>query len=726
MSVRGALDLRGLGRWSKTAAIVVLVVFALVVGVSIAGLYAFAKGRDADVAQRRAEIRDLTKARLDDLRREIRESLTLRVRDVEAVRDADSYRRFLEQPGGDLVAELHVVDRGEGRRGEVRWVDRTTLLALPRDTIESWADAQAQELGAAQAAAQTAKKVSDPREALAAWCALLEDYPLVAYPIEGYGTWPLSLTWVGELLGAAQALPIEQPGDAERVARAVRAALSVTRLSAGLRDVRPEDLATHRRDADTRIRQLLDSPAFAGASDLRWEVAHMRRAASALDDPASGGALDRAAEAARQLLGPSPAVGSVLLQYAPPSIVALVVLPPPAAGGDAPLAALRLDPARLERWIRERADDPRMARLGVEVRVAGPGGAPDGQAESDAPLLAEASLVDLEGAWNPPFRLRAHRVRDPDIAGGVRGAWSHWLVLGLAAVGILIGGWVLVRLLTREMRLARLKADFVGNLSHELKTPITSIALFTEMLQDGKLVSEDDRAEAYGVLQAESARLGRTVERMLDIVRREAGGSPYAMAVDDLRVPVRCAAERFLRIVPDAGLDLEARLPGEALWARHDREAIEDVVTNLLSNAWKYRRGEAARIRLRLERLGPRARLTCSDDGIGIPRAERRRVFQTFYRAEQYLTQDVAGTGLGLALVRSTVRAHGGRVRVRGGPAGTGTTFEVLLPLTRAPGPGDPEVTADGTVAHEPPSEGETTVQEGSTASGPARTLDPR
>jgi two-component system phosphate regulon sensor histidine kinase PhoR len=242
---------------------------------------------------------------------------------------------------------------------------------------------------------------------------------------------------------------------------------------------------------------------------------------------------------------------------------------------------------------------------------------------------------------------------------------------------------VLIRLLTREIRLAQLKADFVSNLSHELKTPITSISLFTEMLEDGKLTTPADQTEAFSVLAQESRRLQRIVDRMINVARGEARSSPYTLEPGDLNRTVLEAATRFRRIITEPGLDLDIKLHPGRLAIQMDTQALDDVVTNLLSNAWKYKRENRARIAIRTARRGRFAEIVVQDDGIGIPRVERRKVFEMFYRSEQLLTLPVAGTGLGLALVRSVVTGHKGRIRLDAAPGGPGSVFTVQLPLDR-------------------------------------------
>ncbi|MHC5012492.1 MAG: sensor histidine kinase, partial [Planctomycetota bacterium] len=303
----------------------------------------------------------------------------------------------------------------------------------------------------------------------------------------------------------------------------------------------------------------------------------------------------------------------------------------------------------------------------------------------DEPATDERRITDrdLRHSLGMPFRADLLRVRAPVLPAGGPAELFYWGIIALAAAGLATGGFVLFRLYTREVRLARLKADFVSNLSHELKTPLTSIAIFTEMLQEGKLDDPEDQAEGLSILAQESERLQGIVARMLEIAKREARGVSYDLQPGDLNHPVEEAVDRFRRIVTEPGLDLALeRTPG-ALPVMMDEAALNDVVTNLVSNAWKYRRGESARIRVRTARRGRKAEVVVMDDGIGIPRRDRRRVFEMFYRAEAFLTRTVAGTGLGLSLVRNIVRAHGGSVRIESGAKGVGTLFRIRIPLQR-------------------------------------------
>lgn len=335
-----------------------------------------------------------------------------------------------------------------------------------------------------------------------------------------------------------------------------------------------------------------------------------------------------------------------------------------------------MSPEAMLHLLRDAADPNRLAQLGLSAYVA-----PVEDLPADR-VVVQQDLRQVEGL-KLPYRVEFHCIEEPDLPVEGPGEYFYWGIIALSAAGLGMGGYVLMRLYTREVRIARLKADFVSNLSHELKTPLTSIAMFAEMLQEGQLSSPEHRKEGLDILVQESERLQAIVRRMLDTAKREARGVDYERTPGDLNAVVGKAAERFRHIVTEPGLDLVVELHPESLPVQLDRAAIDDVVSNLVSNAWKYKRGAEAHIEVRTARRGRRAEITVADDGPGIPRQERRKVFEMFYRADAYLTR-AAGTGLGLSLVRTIVRAHRGTVRIETGLNGQGTLFRIRIPTSRA------------------------------------------
>jgi signal transduction histidine kinase len=336
---------------------------------------------------------------------------------------------------------------------------------------------------------------------------------------------------------------------------------------------------------------------------------------------------------------------------------------------------LVIDPEALRLLVEGQADARLLDPQGLAFHLVEQRDPPAANVAATRPLGAAAGLP-------LPYRAELLWVRPPALPAEGPAELFYWGIILLAAGGLGMGGTVLSRLYAREVRLARLKADFVSNLSHELKTPLTSIGLFAEMLQEGQLQTEEERREGLDVLAQEAQRLQGIVARMLETARREARGVPYELRPGDLNQVVAEATERFRRIVTEPGLDLKVDLHDGPMPMLMDEAAMNDVATNLLTNAWKYRRGDEAEIRVHTGRRGRQWLLVVDDDGIGIPRRDRRRVFEMFYRSDAYLTK-VAGTGLGLSLVRTIVRAHKGRIRVEGGERGHGSRFRIAFPIAK-------------------------------------------
>ena len=236
----------------------------------------------------------------------------------------------------------------------------------------------------------------------------------------------------------------------------------------------------------------------------------------------------------------------------------------------------------------------------------------------------------------------------------------------------------------REMHLSRLKSDFVANVSHELKTPLALIRLFAETLELGRVPSEEKARQYYRVINKESQRLTQLINNILDFSRIEAGRKEYRFAPADVG---RIVARRGGGVpLPDRAAGLPAR---GASWPRTCREV--EVDKEALAPGPHQPRQQRDQVQPRREvHRGSRRAATASgswssvtDRGIGIAKAEQKKIFEKFYRAEDSLVHETKGSGLGLSLVRHIMEAHGGAVEVESAP-GKGSTFTLVLPVGKA------------------------------------------
>ena len=258
-----------------------------------------------------------------------------------------------------------------------------------------------------------------------------------------------------------------------------------------------------------------------------------------------------------------------------------------------------------------------------------------------------------------------------------RGVYSYMFLL---IAGILIFGLVLtIRSVSREMELARMKSDFVSTISHEFKSPLTSIRQLAEMLHSGRIPSEERRQKYYDVLLEQSERLTLLTDNILSLAKIEEGRKEYHFEPVDLSVLLREVVSSVRERTCHEGFEIVLETGKDGLTATIDREAVSQALANLLDNAVKYS-GGSRRIEVRLSDDGEEAVVEVRDFGIGIPKDERDRVFDRFYRGGDELTRTVKGTGLGLSLVKEIADAHRGTVYVDSAP-GKGSTFSIRLPL---------------------------------------------
>lgn len=276
------------------------------------------------------------------------------------------------------------------------------------------------------------------------------------------------------------------------------------------------------------------------------------------------------------------------------------------------------------------------------------------------------------------------RYRDRSIEQEVRRlAIAKTALIGFIDV-MLIAGFVLVWAnVRRELKLSRLKGDFVANVSHELKTPLALIRLFAETLEMGRVPNEDKARQYHRIINKESRRLTQLINNILDFSRIEAGRKEYRFVRADVAAVLRDVVDAYRFPIEQLGFTLELDLPEGLPELSLDPEALSRALINLVNNAIKYSpREKWIRISARQER--DRVLVSVADRGIGIPKAEQKRIFEKFYRVETSLVHTTKGSGLGLALVQHIVEAHGGRVEVVSTP-GEGSAFTLVLPLT---GPG--------------------------------------
>lgn len=259
----------------------------------------------------------------------------------------------------------------------------------------------------------------------------------------------------------------------------------------------------------------------------------------------------------------------------------------------------------------------------------------------------------------------------------------------------LLAGGLAARDVVRERRLAAVRATFLAGVTHEIKTPITSIRLMAETLQQGR-AQPGSSQELLGTIVNEAEHLSDLVDNLLTTSRIESGARTYRPRVIAIGDAVRAARRRFDYTLTKEGFTIVEEIPPTPLWARVDPEALEQAILNLLGNAMKYS-GDSREIRVTLALDGTRALVRVADRGVGVPSSEQARIFRNFYRTATAAGLST-GTGLGLALVRHFAEAHGGEVSVESEP-GHGSVFTIALPVTSGPD----AITAAARVPHDSP-----------------------
>jgi signal transduction histidine kinase len=259
------------------------------------------------------------------------------------------------------------------------------------------------------------------------------------------------------------------------------------------------------------------------------------------------------------------------------------------------------------------------------------------------------------------------------------------LLIAVLVLAIGVGSWLIVADLNRQLTAARQKTDFVSNVSHELKTPLTSIRMFSELLAEGRVDDPAKQRSYLGIITAETARLTRLINNVLDFARIERGEKKYNFQACDFAAIARETSDSYRPNLEANGFRFVCEVPAMPVMVNGDRDALAQVIVNLLSNAEKYSNGSReVTLQLQLKDTPlPYAELKVLDRGLGVPRGAEEKIFEKFYRAHDSLSSGIQGSGLGLTLARQIARAHGGEVFYEPREGG-GSSFILRLPVAHS------------------------------------------
>jgi signal transduction histidine kinase len=254
----------------------------------------------------------------------------------------------------------------------------------------------------------------------------------------------------------------------------------------------------------------------------------------------------------------------------------------------------------------------------------------------------------------------------------------YFSIITVVLLAVTLGLASLWRNAATQIKLSQKKDDFISAVSHELRTPLTSIRMYAEMLEKRWVKSQDKVTEYYRNMRQESERLSRLIENVLDFSRIQRGRKKYTFNTGDINKCVADVVEMMEPYATQKGFSIEAE-PGRLEKSAFDRDALTQIVVNLLDNAIKYaRNAEDKTIIVRTACDNQFTLIEVEDHGPGVPALQRKKIFEQFYRSGAEATRETAGTGLGLALVKKFAEAHNGFVEIANARP-TGAIFRVAL-----------------------------------------------
>jgi signal transduction histidine kinase len=253
------------------------------------------------------------------------------------------------------------------------------------------------------------------------------------------------------------------------------------------------------------------------------------------------------------------------------------------------------------------------------------------------------------------------------------------VLVAILFLTLVVGGTIIIRALHSELTLARQRTTFVANVSHELKTPLTSIRLFAEILREKRQPDPEKQRQYLDIMVSETERLTRLINNVLDFSRASRGKRMYSKRMMDVAGVCREITENQRLRLEHAGFSVSFESGANEAWYNIDAEAVKQALLNLLSNAEKYSPKEKwIRVTVAADRSAITVRV--EDHGIGIPEKDEENIFKPFFRVDDSLTASVRGTGLGLTISRQIIQDHGGEILHRPNTP-CGSVFTIMLPF---------------------------------------------
>jgi two-component system, OmpR family, phosphate regulon sensor histidine kinase PhoR len=306
---------------------------------------------------------------------------------------------------------------------------------------------------------------------------------------------------------------------------------------------------------------------------------------------------------------------------------------------------------------------------------------------TDRPLFATSPITkeqikQTKDLWLFPNSVLGIRPQGTTIDELVRSRFARNLtIIIIMDIMLAAGAWIVYRNMKKEMELVRLKSDFVSNVSHELRTPLSLIRMFAETLDMGRLTSEEKKREYYATILQETERLTRLVNNILNFSRMDAGKKEYHFEQTNINETVSAVIATYQLRLQTEGFIPIVELDNNIQPLRADKEAVSEAIINIIDNAIKYSDKDKF-LRIGTGRSEHGTFIEIEDHGIGISPSQHEKIFETFYRVSSGLVHNTKGSGLGLALVKHIMDAHGGKTTVKSYP-GEGTVFRLEFPLDR-------------------------------------------